>query len=216
MVVLKTEKVSAYTHIALVPVMAAGTIILVILAGRNFPLQISLLIYGFSAMILFSASYLFHSKLRSEYEQSLWWKIDRSAIFALIAGTYTPMCFLYLDGVMMWGILIAQWTFVLLGIVFSFFTNAPRMINTMIYLAMGWLVIIPFKTLVSVMPVSILFLLVAGGIFYTAGALVYAFKKPDGLPLNIGFHEVFHLFVNAGAVSHLLMLITGVVVFKHA
>lgn len=81
---------------------------------------------------------------------------------------------------------------------------------------MGWLVIIPFKTIFMVMPSGIFALLVTGGIFYTIGALVYAFKKPDIKSLNIGFHEVFHIFVNAGAVSHLLTIIGGVIIFKQS
>jgi len=212
--ILKTEKVSAYTHGALVPVMAAGTILLSILAGKNLYLQISLLIYGFSAIILFTASFVFHATLKFGNEKTFWRKVDRSAIFLLIAGSYTPLCVLYLEGAMMRGILAAEWILVLSGIAFSFFTNAPRKISTLIYLSMGWLVIIPFKTLITAMPSNIFALLVAGGIFYTMGALVYAFKKPDIQILNIGFHEVFHLFVNAGAVFHLLTIIGGVIIFN--
>jgi len=214
MKILKSEKVSAYTHGALIPVMAAGTVVLFILGGKNLHLQISSIIYGLSAITLFTASFLYHARKKSENERTVWRKLDRSAIFVLIAGTYTPMCFLYLEGAMMWGILAAQWGLVLSGIAFSFFTNAPRKISTVIYLAMGWLVVIPFRTMITVMPPSILTLLIIGGVFYTLGAVVYAFKKPNPLPPVMGFHEVFHVFVNAGAVSHLIMVIAGVALFN--
>lgn len=114
--IIENEKVSAYTHGALVPVMAAGTIILSILAGKNIYLQISILIYGFSAITLFTASFVFHATLKFENERTFWRKVDRSAIFLLIAGSYTPMCFLYLEGPMMRGILAAEWILVLSGI----------------------------------------------------------------------------------------------------
>lgn len=213
MVVLKEEKISAYTHGALIPVMAAGTIALIILAGTNWTLKLVSLIYGLSAIILFTASYLYHSKKKYPNEKSLWRRLDHSAIYILIAGTYTPMCFLYLDGWMMKGILIAQWSLVLAGVFLSFFSNAPRILSTVIYLLMGWVVVIPFRALIEAMPLSIIILLVAGGISYTIGAVVYAIKKPNPFPPYMGFHEVFHIFVILGAGFHLAMMITGVSTF---
>lgn len=210
MVLLKEEKVSAYTHGALVPVMAAGTVALVILAGKNFNLQIVSLIYGLSAIALFTASFLYHAKKRYPDDKSIWRRLDHSAIYILIAGTYTPMCYLYLDGWMMKGILIAQWSLVLTGIFISFLSNAPRVLKTAIYLLMGWVVVIPFKSLIEAMPPVIIALLVAGGISYTLGAVIYALKKPDPNPPYMGFHEIFHIFVMAGAGFHLAMVITGV------
>ena len=213
MIILRNERVNAWTHGALIPVMTAGTITLLLIAGRNIHLQISSLVYGLSAITLFTASFLYHARKKRENERSVWRKFDKSAIYALIAGTYTPMCVLYLEGGMKWGILAAQWILVLSGIFFSFFINAPRKISTIIYLMMGWLVVIPFRAIIAVMPGSILALLITGGVFYTAGALVYAFKKPDLSKFGFGFHEVFHLFVNAGAIFHLCMIIGGVAIY---
>ena len=213
MKILQKEKVSAYTHGALIPVMIAGTIILIILSGKNFQLQFFSLIYGLSAITLFSASFLYHARKKCENERSVWRKFDRSAIFILIAGTSAPMCFLYLEGAVKWKVLAIQWLMVLTGIIFSFFINAPRKISTFIYLLMGWFVVIPFKTMITVMPVSIIILLLAGGISYMAGAVVYAVKKPNPLPPHMGFHEVFHVFVIAGAVFHLVMIISGVTIY---
>lgn len=210
MVFLKEEKISAYTHGALIPVMAAGTIALVILAGTNFTLLFVSLIYGLSAIALFTASYLYHSKKQYPNEKSLWRRLDHSAIYILIAGTYTPLCFLYLDGWMMKGVLIAQWSLVLVGVLLSFFSNAPRILTTAIYLLMGWVVVIPFRSLIEAMPLSIIILLVSGGISYTVGAVIYATKKPNPFPPHMGFHEVFHIFVMLGAGFHLAMMITGV------
>ncbi len=207
----RKEKISAYSHAAAVPVMIAGTIIMIIISGENISHKIVAIIYGFSAVALFTASFLYHSKKQGENETSIWRKLDHSAIFMLIAGTYTPICYIYLDGWTRWGILIAQWSLVFSGIIFKlFFINAPRFIGTMIYLAMGWIVVIPIKQLYTNMPGDIMSFLVAGGLAYTLGAVIYALKKPDPLPGYMGFHELFHFFIVAGAMFHLVMIIKGI------
>ena len=205
-----SEKISAYSHAATVPVMVIGTVILLVISSGNTAAQIVSLVYGLSAIFLFSASLLYHSNKQTENDDSVWRKLDHSAIFFLIAGTYTPVCFLYLDGSMKWGILIAQWSLVLCGTAFKLiFINAPRLIGTFIYLLMGWIVLIPIATLFRTMEPVSLTLLVAGGISYTIGAVIYAFKKPDPLPGFFGFHEIFHIFVTGGAILHLLTIIYG-------
>jgi hemolysin III len=209
--ILKTEKISAYTHGAAVPVMAIGTIVLIVLSKGDFTMQAVSLIYGLSAIFLFTASFLYHSKKRRENEVSVWRKLDHTAIFFLIAGTYTPICYIYLDGTMKWGMIIAQWSLVFAGTIFKlFFINAPRIIGTLIYLLMGWSAVIPLSTLIHTMPGSTLAFLAAGGISYTAGAIIYAMKKPNPIPHYFGFHEIFHVFIIGGAVLHLIMVINGI------
>lgn len=211
MVFLQKEKISAYTHGWAIPVMAIGTAVLAYISRENSALQAVSIIYGISAILLFTASFLYHSKKRSENDTSIWRKLDHSAIFFLIAGTYTPMCYLYLDGWMRWGILIAQWSLVFSGTIFKiFFINAPRVIGTAIYLIMGWIVVIPISRLVSVMPGDVLFFLTAGGLSYTIGAIIYAIKKPNPLPGRFGFHEIFHVLIIAGALFHLAMIVVGI------
>ena len=205
------ERIAAYTHAATIPVITVGTILLLLLATGNIALQSVSLVYGLSGIFLFTASFLYHAKKQRENDRSLWRKLDHSAIFFLIAGTYTPLCFLYLNGTMKWAILITQWFLVFAGTVFKIlFINAPRSIGTSIYLLMGWIVIIPISTLIDTMPKSVLMLLITGGLSYTFGAIIYALKKPDPIPNFFGFHEIFHLFITAGATLHMLMIITGV------
>lgn len=206
----QNEKVSAYSHGLLIPIMAAGTIALIELAGKNIHLKLFLAVYGISAIMLFTASFLYHTKKKYENEKSVWRKLDRSAIFVLIAGTSTPMCFLYVERVMMWRILAAQWILVISGIAFSFFVNAPRKISTLIYISTGLFVLYPLISSIAVMPSSTLVLFITGSIFYITGAIVYAIKKPNPFLPVMGFHEVFHIFVIAGSVSHMFMLINGV------
>ncbi|NLV66968.1 MAG: hemolysin III family protein [Spirochaetes bacterium] len=213
MTILKTEKVSAYSHGIVIPVMAAGAVSLAILAWGNIKLQIFLIIYGLSTITLFTASFLYHAMKKSANERTVWRKLDRSAIFILIAGTSTPLSFLYLDGSIMKAALIMQWLLVFSGIAVIFFVNVPRKISTIIYLTMGTACSIPIIASIRVIPPGILVLLVTGGLFYTAGAVVYAVKKPN---LRIGFHELFHLFVIAGAVFHMIMIISGVTIYLDA
>jgi hemolysin III len=207
-----SEKFAAYSHCATVPIIAIGTIVLVAISAGDISAQIVSLIYGVSGVFLFSASFLYHSRKQLENDYSLCRKLDHTAIFFLIAGTYTPLCYLYLEGNMKWGILIAQWALVVGGTLFKFlFINAPRVIGTLIYLFMGWIVIIPIMTLVETMPRVGLVLLGTGGLLYTVGAVIYALKRPNPWPGFFGFHEIFHLFISGGAISHLAMIIYGVV-----
>lgn len=206
-----SEKFAAYSHGATVPVISLGTIVLVAISAGDISAQIVSLIYGLSGVFLFSASFLYHSRKQLENGNSLWRKLDHTAIFFLIAGTYTPLCYLYLEGNMKWGILIAQWALVVGGTLFKlFFINAPRIIGTLIYLIMGWIVLIPIFTLVETMPRSGLVLLATGGALYTVGSVIYVLKRPNPFPGFFGFHEIFHLFISGGAILHLAMIIYGV------
>jgi hemolysin III len=205
------EKFAAYTHGGTVPIIAAGTVILLRISSGDIPTQIVTLIYGMSGVFLFSASFMYHAGKQTENDTSLWRKLDHIAIFFLIAGTYTPLCFLYLEGKMKWGIVITQWSLVAAGTIFKFlFINTPRIIGTFIYLLMGWIVLIPIVTLIHTMPLPALILLGTGGLSYSSGAIIYAFKKPNPWPGIFGFHEIFHIFITGGAVLHLLMTIYGV------
>ncbi|MBM9510979.1 PAQR family membrane homeostasis protein TrhA [Desulfogranum marinum] len=211
MKILASEKIAAYSHCATIPIIAIGSLALVILAKGDFSIQLVSIIYGLSGIFLFSASFLYHSKKQMENDKTIWRKLDHTAIFFLIAGTYTPLCFLYLEGKMKWGILIAQWSLVMLGTLFKFlFINAPRVFGTIVYLVMGWLVLVPMVSLVENMPRVALIFLVAGGLSYTIGAVIYACKRPNPRPGFFGFHEIFHLFISGGAILHLVMLIDGV------
>ena len=210
MSIIDAEKISAYTHGGTVPFMVIGTVILLMISSGHFIAQIVSLIYGLSGVFLFSSSFVYHSRKQIENGNSLWRKLDHTAIFFLIAGTYTPLCFLYLEGHMKWGILIAQWSLVLIGTIFKIlFINAPRVIGTLIYLLMGWIVLIPIFTLIHSMPLPALLLLGGGGVSYTIGAIIYAFKRPNPFPGFFGFHEIFHIFITCGALLHLLMIIYG-------
>ncbi len=199
----KEELVSFYTHLLGIPASLVGALVLVIATKESLSLRIIALIYILSAVFLFTASSLYHASKKTEKDDSIFRKIDHLAIFFMIAGTYTPFCFLYLEGPMRWIILCTQWSFVFLGLFFKlFYINAPRFLNTMIYIIMGWIAVIPVRQFVSSIPSDLMPAIIMGGIFYTAGALLYMVKWPKQIGGVVGFHEIFHIFILAGAVSH--------------
>ena len=161
------------------------------------------MIYGLSVTFLFTASAVYHARKRGENEQTLWRKMDHFAIFVMIAGTYTPFSIRYLDGTVLITVLAIQWGLVLAGAFFKFcYINGPRIMSTLVYLAMGWMVVLVTKYFIHTMPMSQIVLIVAGGVAYSVGAIMYALKKPVLVRGFFGFHELFHLFIMLGAGLH--------------
>ena len=207
----QTERVSFYTHLAGALLFVPGTMLLLFLSRQTWPLMTVSAIYGFSVIFLFTASSLYHYFKKQEGEVSLWRKLDHFAIFVMIAGTYTPITFVYLSGRLRIVILFLQWTLVLAGFFFKFFyLKAPRWIYTTIYLLMGWSALFTAKPLFTAMSGISIFLLIAGGISFTAGSVFYLLKKPVCSP-GFGFHEIFHLFILAGGLFHYLLVMTAVI-----
>lgn len=206
----KEEVVSCYTHLVAGIFAIAGTLYLALSIPPD-PVHFAVvIIYGLSITLLFSASALYHAKKRHENEQSIWRKLDHSAIFLMIAGTYTPIAYLYLSDLWFVIIISAQWTLVFFGFFFKFFyRKATGGIFTGIYIAMGWMAVIPMHNLVNIMPGSQLLLLIGGGVAFTIGAAVYAIKKPVFRNGIFGFHEIFHVMVIIGAVCHYAVVYRG-------
>ncbi|MFW6282212.1 MAG: PAQR family membrane homeostasis protein TrhA, partial [bacterium] len=209
-IIKKEERVSFYSHFIGFILAVIGTIYLVYIAD-NLILRIITMIYGLSNTILFLASSLYHANKEHDKEISIWRKLDHIAIFIMIAGTYTPISFIYLSGNWKWSIIITQWLLVLGGLFFKFFyLKAPRYLSTIIYLLMGWIGILAITEFIKSMSDTALFFLLAGGISYTIGAVFYIIKKPK-ININFGFHEIFHLFILLGALFHYLLVYTAVV-----
>lgn len=205
-----TERVSFYSHLAGALLFVPGTVLLLFLSRQSWPLMTVSAIYGLSVIFLFTASSLYHYFKKQEGEVSLWRKLDHFAIFVMIAGTYTPVTYVYLTGNLRLGILIFQWSLVLAGFFFKFFyLKAPRWIYTTIYLLMGWSAIFTIKPLFAAMNGLSIFLLFAGGVSFTIGAVFYMLKKPVCFP-GFGFHEIFHFFILAGGIFHYLLVLLAV------
>ncbi len=205
------EPFSSLSHFAGAAAALVGTVVLAVITRGDAGALFTSLVYGLSATLLFTASGIYHATKTVENSTSALRKLDQSAIFVMIAGTYTPVAYVYLSGAWAWGIVAVQWGLVLMGITLTlFWITRPRVITVALYLAMGWVAVAAVKELLRTMPPRALVLLLAGGIAYTAGAVIYAIKKPDPLPGRFGFHEIFHVFILLGAGLHYFLVLDAV------
>jgi hemolysin III len=160
-------------------------------------------IFGASLILLYTASAVYHLLNISDKVNLILRRIDHMMIYVLIAGTYTPICIIALPKA--WGIslLVSIWILALAGIILTIvWFTAPRWFTTAIYVLMGWLVVIAFWPLMHSLPGAGLGWLIAGGLLYTVGAVIYGTKWPPIASRWFGFHEIFHLFVIAGSLAH--------------
>ena len=158
-------------------------------------------IYAFTVAALFGTSALYHRINWSSIGARRWMRrLDHSMIFLLIAGTYTPFAVLVLDGPLATVILIVVWVGAVGGIILKLaWVDVPKGVMALIYIALGWVALAAFPELISELGFTGGGMVIAGGLLYTLGALVYAFKRPDPVPTVFGYHEVFHAFVIAAA-----------------
>ena len=204
------EPASGFSHLVGALLSVAGLILLLYVAITNRDVWqiVSFSIFGASMILLYSASATYHLVNASEKAIRILQKIDHSMIFVLIAGTYTPICLTLLRGRLGYWLLALIWSCAAAGIVMKmFFFDIPRLLYTGVYLIMGWIavfVIVPLYRAGGPLP---LIWLLAGGLFYTAGGIIYAIKKPNILPGWLGFHELFHIFVILGSTAHYVMIL---------
>jgi len=197
------EPVNGLTHFFAAIAAAIGLLILILLGWPNPSKLISLSVYGASLILLFSASAAYHTARVNPKTLEIFRKLDHSAIYLLIAGTYTPFCVIMFSGFWKWGLLSIIWTLAVIGIVVKIFIiRAPRWLTAGVYVMMGWLCTAAIGEMLRVLPAGALAWLVIGGIIYTLGAVVYITKKLDFVPGRFGFHEVWHIFVILGALAH--------------
>ena len=199
------EPVNSLTHWAGAVLASIGLISLLVV-GWGTPVKIiSLLIYGASLIFLFSASATYHTVNRKERVLEVFRKVDHAAIFLLIAGTYTPFCVNAFTGFWQWGMLSIIWTLALTGVIVKvFYIHSPRWLNASIYVIMGWLGILAAGQIFTALPVWVIGWLVAGGVIYTLGAIVYSTKIFNFAPGVFGFHEMWHIFVLLAAIAHFI------------
>ena len=160
-------------------------------------------VYGFGLLFSFGASALYHwMGGAGPRRNAVFRRMDHAAIYALIACTYTPVLYVGLDGNWRIATMASVWLLAVLGIVQStWFLNAPRALSTALYVALGWAAVVPFVKLASTLSHLAIALIVAGGLLYSLGAVIYAKRLFDFAPGRFGFHEVFHVLVVAGAAA---------------
>ncbi len=203
------EPMSGFTHFIGIILAIISTVLLIRSSLNPYkPYHlISLSVFGSGMILLYTTSTLYHWLKLSDDGIKKLRKADHIMIFIYIAATYTPICIIALKETLGWGLLAAVWLVALAGIILKiFWMTAPRWLSTSIYLLMGWLAITVFYPLMNALQIEALIWLIIGGLFYTIGAVIYAFKKPDPYPGILGFHEIFHLFVLLGTFSHFWMI----------
>lgn len=201
------ELANTITHGIGLALSLAGLVVLVVLAAvRGGPrLIVSCAIYGSTLVCLYAASTLYHGIPSPRSKRALR-ILDHSAIYLLIAGTYTPFLLVNLRGGWGWSLFGIVWGLAMAGILFKFlFVDRFSFFSTLLYLLMGWLVLIALKPLLASVPSTGLLWLFAGGLLYSLGVVFYAWKK---IPYN---HVIWHLFVLAASACHYLAVLYSVI-----
>lgn len=209
------EPINGFTHLGAAILSFAGLLALVIKATLTSGSVVDLtavIIFGISMILLYSASATYHLVIASDKVIAFLRKIDHSMIFILIAGSYTPFCLIALKEYKGWILFTLIASIAVFGVLFKMvWFNCPRWISTSIYIGMGWLSLFIIKPLYSVMLFEGIFLLFLGGIFYTIGAIIYGLKPSVLKFKNLGFHEIFHIFIILGSLCHFISVFQYVI-----
>lgn len=205
------EPGSAITHFIAMMMAVFASVPLLVKAGldsgtRNF---FAMAVFMGSMILLYAASATYHSVDLSGKELKIFKRIDHMMIFVLIAGSYTPVCLIILGGKLGYSLLALVWGIALVGMLIkAFWVTCPKWFSSVIYIAMGWVVVFAFGPLVNSLTTPAFLWLLAGGIIYTIGGIIYALKLPlfNSLHKAFGSHEIFHLFVMGGSVCHFVFM----------
>ncbi len=202
----KEERLNVLTHGVGALLGVVGLVLLILKDSQKTDWSLfSVIVYGLSIIILFTASTLYHyvTKIKRKHYFRV---LDHISIYILIAGTYTPVLLISLEKSLGWPLFWAVWGIAAFGVVLKlFFTGRFTLFSTLLYLVMGWLIVFDFSALSEIMHPNGILLLMAGGISYTVGIVFFLVNK---IPYN---HVIWHLFVLAGAIFHFFMILNFVV-----
>ena len=207
------EPRSAITHfIGMIMAIIAAIPLLYRAAREPSKLYIvSLTIYAASLILLYAASSTYHTFDISEKVNTVLKKIDHMMLSDLIAGSYTPVCLLVIGGRKGITLLCIVWAFAIVGILIkAFWVFCPKWVSSVLYIGMGWTCVLAFSTILDNLSTAAFGWLLAGGIIYTVGGVIYALKLPifNSKHKNFGSHEIFHLFVMGGSICHFVVMYT--------
>ncbi|HEY3284222.1 MAG TPA: hemolysin III family protein [Armatimonadota bacterium] len=201
------EPFCAVSH-GLGAILSAGGLLLLLWQARGNPWHVtSFALYGTSLIFLYGASALYHSLHTSERGAEVLMRLDHSAIYLLIAGTYAPVCLIALRGAWGWSLLGAEYAIAAVGIGSALlWRKAPDWWRVVLYLGMGWLVVLALGPLSRQLPAAGMAWLVAGGVTYSVGAVIYAIDRPHLWPGRFSAHDLWHLFVLGGSICHFVVV----------
>ena len=195
-------------HLIAFPVSLFAGTMLVTAWARGLRATIGSAVYAVTGAVLFGVSALYHRGQWDERTHALLRRLDHSNIFLLIAGTYTPIVLMLLDGASQVALLVAVWVGALAGILFRLvWLDAPRWLYTPFYVGLGWVAIAALPELARNGGGTTVALLVIGGLAYSVGGLVYGLRWPDPVPTVFGYHEVFHSCTLAGFAAHYVAVV---------
>lgn len=205
------EPGSAITHFIAMMMAVFATVPLLVKAGiqsgwENF---LAMAIFMGSMILLYGASATYHSVDLTGRSLRVFRKLDHMMIFVLIAGSYTPVCLIVLGGKLGYTLLALVWGIAAVGmLVKACWITCPKWFSSVLYIAMGWLCVLAFRPIMNTLSPAAFGWLLAGGIIYTVGGIIYALKLPifNSKHKNFGSHEIFHLFVMGGSVCHFIVM----------
>ncbi len=205
------EPGSAITHLIgiILSVLATTPLLIKVAVQDDHTAFIAMAIFMCSMVALYSASTIYHSVTVRDRILRVFRKLDHMMIFVLIAGSYTPICLIVLGGKSGYTLLAVVWGIALVGMTIkACWITCPKWFSSVIYIAMGWICLAVFGTLWNTLPHSAFLWLLAGGIIYTAGGVIYALKLPifNAKHRFFGSHEIFHLFVLGGSICHFIFM----------
>ena len=202
---------SAITHFIgmLMAIFAAVPLLIKAAREPDHIYLISLSIYALSLILLYAASTTYHTFDLSERANTILKKIDHMMIFVLIAGSYTPICLITLKGRTGTILLALVWGIAIVGIILkAFWVFCPKWVSSVLYIGIGWTCVLAFTQILNALSPAAFGWLLAGGIIYTIGGVIYALKLPifNNRHKNFGSHEIFHLFVMGGSMCHFIVM----------
>lgn len=204
------EPVNAWSHFIGLLLAGAGSVLLLRLA-RDAAQTVAFAVYGGSLVLLYGVSTLYHALPLPAHRLRPLRTLDHIAIYFLIAGTYTPVAVVTLHGPSGWALLAAAWAIAVAGIPFKiWWLDAPIWLSTGIYLAMGYMALLAAAPLAAAVSVGGLAWLVAGGLAYTVGAIIFSRERPNPFPGVFGHHEIWHLLVLVGSGCHFAFMLLHV------
>jgi hemolysin III len=201
------EPFNACSHLFGLLLAAAGTVGLLRMANRAAEI-VAFAIYGATLILLYASSTVYHAAVLPAHRLRPLRTLDHIAIYFLIAGTYTPVALLTLDGPFGWTLLGSVWTIAAAGIPFKIrFLDAPVWFSTATYLGMGYLALLAAVPITRTVGMPGLAWLVAGGLAYTAGAVIFTRERPDPFPGRFGYHGLWHVLVLVGSACHFAFMV---------
>lgn len=205
------EPGSAITHFIgmMMAIIAATPLMVKAATDADHIVFIAMAVFIGSMVALYGASALYHSVTVKDSILKIFRKLDHMMIFVLIAGSYTPVCLVILGDRRGYTLLAAVWGIAVVGMfIKAFWITCPKWFSSILYIAMGWACLAVFGTLWNTLSTGAFLWLLAGGILYTVGGVIYALKLPifNAKHKNFGSHEIFHLFVMGGSVCHFIFM----------